>query len=124
MSIRNLQFLFRPRSLALVGATERPRSVGAAVLRNLVAGPFSGTIWPVNPKYRELAGLETYARAEQLLPAAPDLAIICTPPATVPALIGEFGWIGTRAAVVLTAGFSPELRAQALAAARPRLGGG
>jgi acetyltransferase len=120
MSVRNLQYLFKPRSVALIGATERPRSVGAAVLRNLVTGPFSGTLWPVNPKYRELAGLKTYARVD-CLPAAPDLAIICTPPATVPGLIGELGRIGTRAAAVLTAGFDAELRGQVLAAAKPHL---
>lgn len=120
MSVRNLQYLFRPRSVALIGATERPRSVGAAVLRNLVTGAFSGTIWPVNSKYRELAGLKAYARVEQL-PAAPDLAIICTPPPTVPALIGGLGRIGTRAAAVLTAGFGAELRGQMLAAAKPHL---
>lgn len=120
MSVRNLHCLFRPRLVALIGATERPRSVGAAVLRNLMTGRFSGTIWPVNPKHRELAGLKTYAHVEQL-PAAPDLAIICTPPPTVPELIGELGAIGTRAAAVLTAGLDTELRGRMLAAAKPHL---
>jgi len=54
MSIRNLEHLFRPQSVAVIGASERPRSVGATVLHNLVEGKFPGPILPVNPKYREL----------------------------------------------------------------------
>jgi acetyltransferase len=62
MSIRNLEHLFRPKSVAVIGASETPRSVGATVLHNLVEGKFAGAIIPVNPKYRELAGAKVYRR--------------------------------------------------------------
>ncbi|WP_245589252.1 acetate--CoA ligase family protein [Chitinimonas koreensis] len=125
MSIRNLDRMFRPASVAVIGASARPRSVGATVLANLQAGGFAGRIMPVNPKYGELAGLPVH-RDVASLPEPPDLAVICTPPATVPGLIAELGAAGCRAAVVLTAGLgSPRQRdslaAAMLAAARPHL---
>ncbi len=127
MSIRNLDCLFAPRSVAVIGASERPASVGATVLRNLSEGHFKGTIFPVNPKYRILAGCKTYARVGDL-PAVPDLAVICTPPATIPGLIEDLGACGTRAAIVLTAGLGAQvdrhgisLKQAMLAAAKPHL---
>src|SRR6202165_4781936 len=103
MSIRNLEHLFRPQSVAVIGASETPRSVGATVLRNLVEGKFAGAIMPVNPKHGELVGIKV-APTVRSLPAVPELAVVCTPPATVPALIGELGERGTKAAIVITAG--------------------
>jgi acetyltransferase len=103
MSVRNLNYLFDPKSVAVIGATLRPHSVGATVLNNIIEGGFRGKIFPVNPKYDMLGALPCYAKVKDL-PQIPDLAVICTPPATVPALIAELGEHGTRAAVVLTAG--------------------
>lgn len=103
MTIRNLDQLFHPRSVAVFGASDRPRSLGTAVLRNLKAAGFAGPIWPVNPKHREVQGGPAWPNAASL-PHAPDLAIICTPAATVPGLIEELGRLGTRAAIVITAG--------------------
>ena len=127
MSIRNLEYFFRPQSVAVIGASEKPRSVGATVLHNLVEGGFRGRIMPVNPKYRQLAGIKVYPTVASL-PATPELAVICTPPATVPALIGELGARGTKAAVVITAGLGHIKDAQGrtlkeamLAAAKPYL---
>lgn len=127
MSIRNLDHLFHPRSLALIGASDRPYSVGAAVLRNLLAGGFRGPLMLVNPHHEMLSGLPVY-RDVSRLPAAPDLAVICTPPATVPSLIAEVGLRGTRAAIVITAGLRtqaesgvPSERERMLAAAKPYL---
>ena len=120
MSIRNLDHLFEPASIAVFGASPRTGSVGATVLRNLRAAGFAGPIHPVNPKYREIDGLRVFARAAEL-PSAPDLAVICTPPPTVPGLIGEIGAAGTRAAIVLTAGLGKALTQQMLDAARPHL---
>jgi acetyltransferase len=108
MTVRNLKYLFEPRSVAVIGASQRPHSVGATVLHNLVVGGFAGPIMPVNPKYKMLDGLEVYARVRDL-PQAPDLAIICTPPDTIPDLIDELGKRGTRAVVVLTAGLNGTL---------------
>ncbi|MDB5757290.1 MAG: family N-acetyltransferase [Burkholderia sp.] len=105
MSIRNLQYLFDPKSVAIIGASERPHSVGATVLANMLAGGYKGDIYAVNPKYRELASRPVYAGIAAL-PKAPDMAIVCTPPHTVPDLIAELGARGTRAAIVLTAGLS------------------
>ena len=127
MSIRNLEHLFRPRSVAVIGASERPRSVGATVLHNLIEGKFAGSILPVNPKYRELAGIKVYPSVASL-PTVPELAVICTPPATVPTLIGELGACGTKAVIVITAGLGMTKDAQGrslkealLAAAKPHL---
>ena len=125
MSVRHLDLLLAPRSVAVIGASGRPASVGATVWRNLQGAQlesphFDGPIWPVNPKHKTLDGHTVYARVADL-PAAPDLAVICTPPETVPGLIGQLGKLGTRAAIVLTAGLGAELRTAALNAARPHL---
>src|SRR4051812_4040210 len=103
MTVRNLEYLFSPRSVAVIGASERQGSVGRTVLGNLLAAGFKGAIFPVNPKHSVLAGLSVYPSAAAL-PSAPDLAIICTPPAAVPGIIAQLGERGTRAAIVLTAG--------------------
>ena len=103
MSIRNFSSLFDPGSVAVIGASLRPGSLGAIVLANMAGGGYAGALWPVNPKYDELLGVRCYGKVSAL-PRAPDLAIICTPPATVPGLIAELGARGTRAAVVLTKG--------------------
>jgi acetyltransferase len=108
MTSRNLDSLFAPRSVALVGASDRPESIGSTVMRNLLSGGFHGPIWPVNPRHSTVAGETAYPRASAL-PDVPDLAVICTPARTVPALVTELARCGTRAAVVLTAGL--ELRA-------------
>ncbi|MEN3364522.1 MAG: acetyltransferase [Burkholderiales bacterium] len=127
MSIRNLQHLFQPKSVAVIGASNKPHSVGATVLTNLVVGGFGGPIMPVNPKYDKLAGLEVYKRISHL-PSAPDLAVICTPPTTIPGLIAELGERGTKAAIVLTAGLTTvtdlhgkTMKEAMLVAARPHL---
>jgi len=127
MSIRNLEHLFRPQSVAVIGASETPRSVGATVLHNLIDGKFAGAIMPVNPKHDELAGIKVYPTVASL-PTVPELAVICTPPATVPALIGELGARGTKAALVITAGLGMSkdsqgrtLKEAMLAAAKPHL---
>jgi acetyltransferase len=105
MSIRNFTPLFHPTSVAVIGASSRPHSLGETVLRNMMSARFHGAIFPVNPKYETLAGLQAYAKVSDL-PVVPDLAVICTPPQTVPTLIKELGECGTKAAIVLTAGLS------------------
>ena len=120
MSIRNLDHLFDPASVAVFGASMRASSVGATVWARLRAGAFKGPVYGVNPKYRELNGQPVYARAADL-PTVPELAIICTPPAVVAGLVAELGELGTRAAVVLTAGLDAAQKQAMLAAARPHL---
>ncbi|CAN7622004.1 bifunctional acetate--CoA ligase family protein/GNAT family N-acetyltransferase [Duganella sp. LjRoot269] len=125
MSIRNLDHLFQPASVAVIGASDNPQRIGTKVLANLVDAGF-GTVWPVNPKHQSLRGMPCYARVAAL-PSAPDLAILCTPPATIPGLIAELGARGTRAAIVMTAGLgqirngSRTIEQAMLDAARPHL---
>jgi acetyltransferase len=127
MSIRNLDAIFRPKAVALIGASPRPQSVGLVTALNLHAGGFEGPIMPVNPRHRAVAGVLAYPDVASL-PVVPDLAIICTPPATVPGLVAELGARGVKGAIVITAGFrelgSAEGRAleqAVLDAARPHL---
>ena len=104
MSVRNLDKLFTPRSVALIGATPRPGSVGAVVARNLRRAGFAGELMLVNPRHHTIDGLSVYPNVASLA-QIPDLAVIVTPPETIPSLIGELGEKGTRAAVIITAGF-------------------
>jgi len=127
MSIRNLDKMFRPHSIAVIGASAREKSVGAALMTNLLRGGFDGPILPVNPKAAALHGIMAYPDIASL-PLTPDLAVIATPPDTIAAIVGELGQRGTRAAVILTAGFAEgeakvgkEREAELLAAARPHL---
>jgi len=104
MSVRNLDKLFTPRSVALIGATARPGSVGAIVLRNLRRAGFTGELMLVNPHHDTIDGLTAYPDVASLV-HAPDLAVIVTPAETVPGLVCELAARGTRAAVIITAGF-------------------
>ncbi len=101
---RPLDAIFEPRSVAVVGATDRAGSVGRAVLRNLVGSPFGGTVYPVNPNRPDVLGIKTYQTIKDV-PETVDLAVIATPAATVPGLIGECAEAGVRGAIVLSAGF-------------------
>jgi acetyltransferase len=127
MSVRHLEALFQPSSVALIGASDRAGSLGAVLLHNLRQGGFKGAIWPVNHRHASVGGLQAWPDV-QALPQAPDLAVICTPPGTVPDLIAALGHKGTRAAIVIAAGLKqqagtemPTLEQAMLAAARPHL---
>ena len=120
MSVRHLHHLLEPASIVVVGASNRAASVGGTVWRNLHAGHFKGPIFGVNPKHAELHGQAIHGRIADL-PQAPDLAVLCTPPDTVAGLIGALGQLGTRAAIVMTAGLSPAQKQAMLDAARPHL---
>ena len=118
MTIRNLDRLLEPASVAVIGASDRPGSVGATVWRNLRAGPFGGPIYAVNPKHTSLDGQPVFARPADL-PQAPDLAVLCTPADSIAGLIAELGRLGTRAAIVMTAGLASAQKQAVLDAARP-----
>ena len=127
MTVRNLDSIFAPKSIALIGASERPGAIGTLVARNLIAGGFAGELLFVNPKHAEIAGRPCYPGVAAL-PSAPDVGVICTPAPTVPGLIAELAARGTRGAIVITAGFRDAgnatgraLEAEMLAAARPHL---
>jgi acetyltransferase len=97
----NLSVLFHPTAIAVVGATPKPHRVGHVVMRNLLAGGFEGPIMPVNPKYNSVSGVWAYPEVAAL-PATPDLAIVCSPPPTVPGVVEQLTRRGTKAAIVLT----------------------
>src|SRR5471030_1051882 len=125
MTIRNLDRILAPRRVAVIGASSRPRAVGHIVLENMRAAGFSGTLMPVNPREAEISGLRAFPDVASL-PEDPDLAVIATPPDTVPGLIAQLARRGCAGAVVITAGFGEggldvgmQRRAAMLDAARP-----
>ncbi|MFM0127902.1 bifunctional acetate--CoA ligase family protein/GNAT family N-acetyltransferase [Paraburkholderia sediminicola] len=123
MTVRNLDALFRPKSVAVIGASERPGSTGAMVWARVLEGGFDGPIWPVNPKYETLGGRKVIGDVGDL-PQAPTVALICTPPDTWPGIIHKLGGLGTRAAIIVGEVRCDEDRLQlrhALSAARPHL---
>ncbi len=99
----NLTHFFKPGAVAVVGASVTEGTVGKAIMVNLVR-EFKGVIYPVNPKYEEIFGLRTYKSCREL-PEAPDLAVIAVPAKAVPQVIEECGGRGTKAAIVISAGF-------------------
>ncbi|MBC7664669.1 MAG: CoA-binding protein, partial [Caulobacter sp.] len=120
MSIRHLDRLLEPKSIVLIGASDRVGSVGATVWSNLRGAHFTGPIYPVNTRLSTLDGAAVFARPTDL-PEVPDLAVLCTPPATIPGLVDALGRLGTRAAIVMTAGLDATQKQATLDAARPHL---
>ena len=126
LSIRNLKSLFAPGSIALIGASERPDTVGAVLAKNLLSGGFQGPLMLVNPHISALNGQKVWPDVDSL-PSVPELAVIATPPATVPDIVAQLGAKGTKAAIVITAGFGEtgehglQLQQAMLDAARPHL---
>jgi len=104
VSIRNLDKIFHPRRVTVIGASDTRTSVGYTVLRNLVGSGFRGVVYPVNPKHESVQGIQAYPDVASL-PHAPDLAVVCTPGHTVPGIIRDCGEAGTRGIVVISAGF-------------------
>src|SRR5260370_12507906 len=107
MSVRNLDRLFTPEAVALIGATPGPGSLGAVLTGNLRQGGFAGKLLLVNPHHQSIGDMPVYPDVASL-PIAPDLAVIATPPDTIPGLVAELGARGTRAAIVITSGFGEE----------------
>lgn len=122
VTVRNLDALLAPGSVALIGASARRGSIGHTVMGRLLNGGFGGATHLVNPRHAEIEGRPCHASVADL-PEPPDLGVIVTPPPTVPGLIAELGAAGARAAVVITAGLTREngLRQAMLDAARPHL---
>jgi acetyltransferase len=99
-----LDTIFSPKSVALVGASERTGSVGRNVLWNLLSSPFGGTIYPVNPKRPNVLGIKSYPSVRDL-PEVVDLVVVTTPADSVPAIIQECVEVGVPSGVVISAGF-------------------
>jgi acetyltransferase len=99
-----LDVFFSPKTVAVIGATENPGTVGRTVLWNLVTSPFGGTVYPVNPKRPSVLGVKAYPSVSDI-PESVDLAVIITPPPSIPGLIRECGENGVQGAIVISAGF-------------------
>ncbi len=118
-----LDTLFKPTSVALVGASERPGSVGRTVLWNLMSSPFGGAIYPVNPTRRSILGIQAFSSLDKL-PEVPDLVVLCTPPDTVPGLLEQCVAMGVPTGIVISSGFKEtgehgaELEAEIMRAVR------
>jgi acetyltransferase len=104
MSVRSLECLLKPSSIALVGASKTPGSIGWVLARNLIGGGFDGPIMPVNPKHRSIGGVLTWANVTSL-PIVPELAVVSTPADVVPGVVAELREKGCRAVIIITAGF-------------------
>ena len=100
----SLRPLLAPQSVAVIGASARPKSVGHEVLRNILASGFTGTVNAVNPKHDTVLGIHTVASAHDL-PVAPDLAVVAVPAASVLDVVHECGECGARGIVLLSSGF-------------------
>jgi acetyltransferase len=101
---RSLQPIFFPKTVAVIGATEKIDSVGRTVLWNLISSPFGGTIFPVNPKRENILGIKAYPDIKEL-PDQIDLAVIVTPAPTVPGIITDCVEMGVQGAIIISAGF-------------------
>jgi len=99
-----LDVFFSPKTVAVIGATETANTVGRTLLWNLVTSPFGGTVYPVNPKRPSVLGVKAYKSISDI-PEQVDLAVIVTPPPSIPAIIRECGENGVQGAVVISAGF-------------------
>ncbi|MEB3280710.1 MAG: bifunctional acetate--CoA ligase family protein/GNAT family N-acetyltransferase [Lyngbya sp.] len=99
-----LNAIFAPRSVAVIGASEKPHSVGRTLLWNLISSPFGGTVFPVNPKRSSILGIKAYPSLADL-PEPVDLAVIATPAATVPGVVEDCVKAGVKGAIILSAGF-------------------
>lgn len=101
----SLTAIFNPKTLAVIGATEKPASVGRTVLRNLLDQPFGATIFPVNPSRSNVLGIRCYANIAAIGEKV-DLAVIITPAETVAGVLQECADAGVRGAIVISAGFA------------------
>ena len=119
MTIRHLDALNHPQSIAVIGGSSKAGSLGTRVLENIIDGGFAGTVFAVNPDKVELDDVWWVASIADL-PRKPDLAIVVTPAVTIPAIIGQLGAIGTRVVTVIsTVPHDDATRQAMLDAARP-----
>src|SRR5579872_4161163 len=101
---RDLDVFLKPKSVAVIGATEKAGAVGRNILSNLISSPFGGTVYPVNPKRQSILGVKAYPSLEHI-PDQVECAVIVTPADTVPGVIHECVDAGVKGAVIISAGF-------------------
>jgi acetyltransferase len=102
---KNLDKIFKPKSIAVIGASNREGSVGYVVFNNLIGTGYDGVVFPINPTRKSIQGVQTYPSVLNL-PQVVDLAIICTPTNSVPGLVEECGKAGIKGLIIITAGFA------------------
>lgn len=101
---QTLDSIFAPKSVAVIGATEREGSVGRTILWNLISNPFGGTVYPVNPSRASVLGIKAYPSIRDV-PERVDLVVVVTPAPTVPGIIAECVDLGIPGAIIISAGF-------------------
>ncbi|MGD8371833.1 MAG: acetate--CoA ligase family protein, partial [Syntrophobacterales bacterium] len=103
MGVYNLDKIFKPESIAVIGASEKEGSIGSVLVENLIKGGYQGKVYPVNPRYRSIHALKAYP---SILDAkgAVDLAIIATPIVTVPGVVKECAGAGVAGVIIISAG--------------------
>src|SRR4051812_1846792 len=99
-----LDAFFEPRTVAIIGASEAPGSIGRTLVSNLTSGSFTGAVYPVSLKRQTVLGFKAYPKIADV-PEKVDLALVATPAATVPDVIGECAQAGVKGAIVVSAGF-------------------
>ncbi len=100
----SLRAIFAPKSVAVIGATEKEGAVGRTVLWNLVSNPFGGTVYPINLRQKQVLGIKAYPNVARV-PEPIDLAVIVTPATTVPGVVHECVAAGVKSAIIISAGF-------------------
>ena len=107
--LRKLSYVFKPRSIAIVGGSSVPNKIGTVLMKNLIEGRFMGDIYAVNPKYTEVLGKPCYPKVSAI-PKAVDCVIIATPAETVPDVVEDCGAKGVKGIIVLSGGFEEVAR--------------
>jgi acetyl coenzyme A synthetase (ADP forming)-like protein len=102
--MNDMEYILSPRSIAVVGASNRPGSLGLAVFRNLLAGGYQGVLFPINPKARSVHGVKAYPSLKEI-PDEVDMAVLIIPPEHVEGVIEEAARKGIKGCMVITAGF-------------------
>ncbi|UPW17549.1 bifunctional acetate--CoA ligase family protein/GNAT family N-acetyltransferase [Agarivorans sp. TSD2052] len=108
MSQRKLHDLFSPKSIAVIGASNRPLRPGNVVMKNLMSAGFNGPVMPVTPKYKAVLGVLAYPSIEKL-PQRPDLAVVCVNAKRLPEVVEKLGQFGCKTAVITAGGLDDEL---------------
>ena len=104
MGTENLDKIFNPRRIAVIGASNRENSVGAKLLQNLIGVGYKGVVYPVNPFRPTVQGITAYPNIKRI-PRQVDLAIVATPAHTIPQIIEECGTTGVSGVIIVSAGF-------------------
>ena len=103
MGIHNLDRMFRPKSIAVIGARQKPDSIGAIMMRNLKEGGFGGEIFPVNPRRSHIMGYKAFSSVD-VIPSPVDLGIIATDISAAPGIVEACGNAGMGGVVIVSAG--------------------